>query len=218
MQQFSCRSLKLLNQQNLAFKLLQDQHKGMAKFGRAWHKKNQYQKVTYLLVTGSSLQVKISVNIRFFSLQALIFCQRYEDAERQCLTLLPGIDRVYLQAEVAWRSGSLNECLAFLKESRPLGLSQKCDALHEIVSKLLGIELSYTQAAEKGRASSVLSKRYIRYFAAAILAENKLDRSDSRPLTFSQVCVLVTTIDSLRLQQVAPIYLSLAGHRGLSLG
>ncbi len=40
-------------------------------------------------------------------MEGLILCQRYREAAAECEGLLEGVDRLYLQAEVAWRQGDL---------------------------------------------------------------------------------------------------------------
>ena len=83
------------------------------------------------------LQVAQPNNILAF-VQALIYCQRYEDAACRCDELMPGVDRLYLQAQAAWRAGDLAPALEFLDAAVAISPeSQKCRELHKIVSCLV---------------------------------------------------------------------------------
>lgn len=82
------------------------------------------------------LQVARPNNILAF-VQALIYCHRYKDAACRCDELMPGVDRLYLQAQAAWRAGDLAPALQFLDAAVAISPeSQKCQELHRIVSCL----------------------------------------------------------------------------------
>lgn len=86
-------------------------------------------------------------------LQALIYCQRYGDAAQQCKELLPGKDRLHLQAEIAWRSGQLSSSLKLLQSSEQDAKGvEKFDCLREVVLRLSRLEEACQQAREEGKA------------------------------------------------------------------
>ena len=85
------------------------------------------------------------------SVQALIYCQRYEDAGVRCQDLLPGLDRASLEAEIAWRSGHLQASLHCLKHGQGTeGIPAKCRDLLHLVERLLSLEMASNDAADEG--------------------------------------------------------------------
>lgn len=84
-------------------------------------------------------------------MQALILCQRYADARSGCVTLPDGVDKLYLQAEAAWRTGSLQEAVGALQAALALRPdSRKCAELQQLVQPLLQHESLATGAFEQG--------------------------------------------------------------------
>ena len=74
---------------------------------------------------------------RLLALQALIFCQRYEDARAACEQLPPGVDRLYLEAQTAWRAGDLTAAKMCLDQAMSARRdSTKCRQLLALVSEL----------------------------------------------------------------------------------
>lgn len=96
--------------------------------------------------------MKVQPDYRNPSVQALIHCQRYDDAAQKCQDLLPGVDKLYLQAEIAWRSGQLKPCLEYLHKCSDTGsTAPKCKSLSAKAYRLLQIEETCTDAAEEGK-------------------------------------------------------------------
>ncbi len=90
-------------------------------------------------------------------MKALLYCQRYESAAQQSKELLPGTDRLYLEAELAWRSGHLASSLTFLQESEQAKkVGSKCEALHRFVSRLVSLEEASQKAMEEGEHTALL--------------------------------------------------------------
>jgi len=65
-------------------------------------------------------------------MQALIQCSRWEDADKACSGLLPGVDQLYLCSELLWRQGQLPAAMNALKQALDSNTaSSKCsDRLH----------------------------------------------------------------------------------------
>lgn len=88
-------------------------------------------------------------------MEALLLCQRYTDAEAACASLLEGsADRLYLQAEAAWRQGDLPAAAEALRQALraagPTGGSAKCSSLLAHVRELLGLQEEAVAALEEG--------------------------------------------------------------------
>ena len=84
-------------------------------------------------------------------MQALILCQRYTDAHSACESLLPGVDKFYLQAQAAWRAGSLNEAIAALQAALALTQdSPKCSQLLDLVVGVAQHDNAADAAFEEG--------------------------------------------------------------------
>ncbi len=79
-------------------------------------------------------------------MQALIYCGRYKDAEAGCTRLLPGPDRVYLQAETAWRSGDPEAARQLLCQA--LEASPACAKCSDLLARVEG--LAATLASARG--------------------------------------------------------------------
>ena len=91
--------------------------------------------------------------------QALIYCQRYDDAAQQCKALLPGKDRLYIQAEIAWRSGQLISSLNLLQSSeQDAKRLEKFECSRELVLRLSRLEDACQQAKEEGEAFNFFLK------------------------------------------------------------
>ncbi|CAL8466826.1 g6362 [Coccomyxa elongata] len=84
--------------------------------------------------------------------EALILCQRYTDAHSACDSLLPGVDKLYLQAQAGWRAGSLKEALAALHGAQALVQnSPKCSQLIDLVAGVMQHDNAAAAAFEEGR-------------------------------------------------------------------
>jgi predicted Zn-dependent protease len=87
--------------------------------------------------------------------EALLLCQRYADAQAGCEGLLEGsIDRLYLEAEAAWRQGSLAAAAAKLEgalEAAGSGGSEKCSRLLAYVQELAALDEAAAASLEEGR-------------------------------------------------------------------
>ena len=84
--------------------------------------------------------------------EALLLCQRYADAEAECSSLLEGsADRLYLEAEAAWRQGSLAAATDRLRQAlRVAQGSGKCGGLLRHVEELQRLEQQAVLALEDG--------------------------------------------------------------------
>lgn len=97
-------------------------------------------------------------------MEALLLCQRYTEAEAGCETLLDGsADRLYLEAEVAWRQGRLEAAVQKLQQALAIAQgsnsnnsdsgntgSQKCNSLLAYVEELLALQQQAVAALEDG--------------------------------------------------------------------
>lgn len=84
-------------------------------------------------------------------MQALILCQRYTDAHSACDSLLPGVDKLYLQAQAGWRAGSLKDALAALQAAQALVQSSpKCSQLIDVVAGVMQHDDAATAAFDEG--------------------------------------------------------------------
>lgn len=91
--------------------------------------------------------------------EALLLCSRYTDAAAGCSSMLEGTaERLYLEAEVAWRQGRLQDAA----EALHLGLQAaggscaKCASLLQNVEGLQGLEEQATAALEEGRSQACI--------------------------------------------------------------
>ncbi|KAL4452009.1 hypothetical protein ABPG75_007671 [Micractinium tetrahymenae] len=89
-------------------------------------------------------------------IEALLLCQRYAEAEAGCSGLPEGsTERLYLEAEVAWRQGRLQAAADKLQQALQVAASssgrQKCSSLLEHVSSLLALWEEAEAALEEGR-------------------------------------------------------------------
>lgn len=85
-------------------------------------------------------------------MQALILCQRYTDAHSACESLLPGVDKLYLQAQAGWRAGSLKDALAALQAALALMQdSPKCSQLMDLVAGIMQHDDAAAAALEQGK-------------------------------------------------------------------
>ena len=86
--------------------------------------------------------------------EALLLCQRYADAEAGCSGLLEGrTERLYLEAEAAWRNGRLAAAADKLRAAlaaAPGGSSAKCASLAAHVAELAALEEEAVAALEDG--------------------------------------------------------------------
>jgi tetratricopeptide (TPR) repeat protein len=84
--------------------------------------------------------------------EALLLCQRYADAEAECSSLLEGsADRLYLEAEAAWRQGSLATAADRLRQALQVSQgSGKCSGLLRHVQELQQLEQQAVLAVEDG--------------------------------------------------------------------
>lgn len=85
--------------------------------------------------------------------EALLLCQRYADAKAACSSLLEGsADRLYLEAEAAWRQGSLGAAAERLQQALQAagGSCGKCSSLLQFVGQLQGLEEEAALALEDG--------------------------------------------------------------------
>ncbi len=73
----------------------------------------------------------------------MLYCGRYKDAEDTCALLLPGCDRLYLQAETAWRSGDPASAVTVLQTAlEGCPDSGKCKDLLAAVGPLADLQTS----------------------------------------------------------------------------
>ena len=85
--------------------------------------------------------------------EALLLCQRYADAEAACSSLLEGsTDRLYLEAEAAWRQGRLEAAADRLQQALEAagGACPKCSDLLRFVEALQQTEQEAIFALEDG--------------------------------------------------------------------
>lgn len=85
--------------------------------------------------------------------EALLLCQRYADAEAACSGLLEGsTDRLYLEAEAAWRQGKLEAAADRLQQALVAagGACPKCSDLLQHVEALQQTEQEALFALEDG--------------------------------------------------------------------
>ncbi len=85
--------------------------------------------------------------------EALLLCQRYADAEAACSSLLDGsTDRLYLEAEAAWRQGRLEAAADRLQQALEAagGACPKCSDLLRFVEVLQQTEQEAIFALEDG--------------------------------------------------------------------
>lgn len=85
--------------------------------------------------------------------EALLLCQRYTDAEAACSGLLEGsTERLYLEAEAAWRQGSLEAAADRLRQALQAASSAcpKCSSLLQHVEALQQLEQEAAFALEDG--------------------------------------------------------------------
>ena len=92
-----------------------------------------------------------SLLCRCAHVEGLIACQRYREAAAECEGLLEGPDRLYLQAEVAWRTGELEGALGLLGQA--LAAAPACAKAAELrgfVARLEGLWREADLAREDG--------------------------------------------------------------------
>lgn len=85
--------------------------------------------------------------------EALLLCRRYVDAAAACAALLEGTaDRLYLEAEVAWRQGRLSAAADALRQALQVAVAGcgKCSSLLWYVEQLQGLEEEAVAALEEG--------------------------------------------------------------------
>ena len=100
-----------------------------------------------MLAANSRLQAARCAHV-----EALLLCQRYAEAQAGCCSLLEGsADRLYLEAEVAWRQGSLAAAAGSLQRALQVaGSSRKCSSLLAHVCELQEVERQGELALEDG--------------------------------------------------------------------
>ena len=89
--------------------------------------------------------------------QALIMCQRYADARVAASKLLPGVDRLYLEAEASWRAGVLSEALAALRGALTISAgSQKCSERLQTLQPVQQLDASSLAAHGAGESTRMV--------------------------------------------------------------
>lgn len=100
------------------------------------------------LIPGPSSQAARCAHV-----EALLLCQRYADADAACSSLLEGsTDRLYLEAEAAWRQGRLEAAADRLQQALEAagGACSKCSDLLRFVEALQQTEQEAAFAVEDG--------------------------------------------------------------------